>query len=270
MAREREELCASWPQGTRDSELSSSCLSWWGPPTSAEGRTGRERWLCSCPFCARWLSGRWPNARKRKSTSRAAEGQHPASGKPAHVPGHQDRCRELRPDHRPPHPNHSLSSLPGSQRLCQGDTWTSTDTGRREEAEGRHLDAQQGPPCRGARSVNPAGSSTDPRLAENTSAAYGHVNLNGHLLSRNKTPVMREGPLQSDIRQMRYKAGPEQKKTNLGYKWRHALCLRCQTRQEMGSVHAAEGRAWGWASPAPNSPAPPVCEARLPEERGDR
>lgn len=258
MAREREGLCASWPQGTRDSELSSSCLSWWGPPTSAEGRTGRERWLCSCPFCARWLSGRWPNARKRKSTSRAAEGQHPASGKPARVPGHQDRCRELRPDH-PPHPT-PITVRPASQgpSVCARETPGPQQTqegGRRQRA------AQQGPLCRGARSVNPAGSSTDPRLAENTSAAYGHVNLNGHLLSRNKTPVMREGPLQSDIRQMRYKAGPEQKKTNLGYKWRHALCLRCQTRQEMGSVHAAEGRAWGWAHPAPNSPAPPCVRS---------
>lgn len=74
--------------------------------------------------------------------------------------------------------------------------------------------------------------------------------------------------MQSDVRQMRYKAGPEQHKTILGYNWRQALCLRCQARQEMESGHAAAGRAWGWARPAPNGS--PGCKARLPEDKGER
>lgn len=76
-----------------------------------------------------------------------------------------------------PHPRHSLSSLPGSQGLCHGDAWTSTGKqgGRRQTAATLT--------CRGARSVSPAGSSTDPRLAEN-------VGLNGPLPPRNETPVV--------------------------------------------------------------------------------
>lgn len=74
--------------------------------------------------------------------------------------------------------------------------------------------------------------------------------------------------MQSDVRQMWYKAGLEQHKTILGYNWRQALCLRCQARQEMRSGHAAAGRAWGWVRPAPNGS--PGCKARLPEDKGER
>lgn len=154
VAREREGLCASRPQGTSDSE--SWSLSWWGPRVSAAGRTGRRA-----------------PGRESQLPGQLRDSIRPLGSRPVSL----DSRTDVESPVLTPHPSHSLSSLPGSQGPCHGDAWTSTGKqgGRRQTAATLT--------CRGARSVSPAGSSTDPRLAEN-------VSFNGPLPSGHETPVV--------------------------------------------------------------------------------